>query len=139
MLRSCWIARRRGGMQHALPDNHNVMVGYTPSTGMIVQWKNCDTDEDCNGQRMLYSHSDDGRTWSSPPRILFPNMTTLGVPTTLEPGPPVYLNGRMYMAASPGFHNTTHDASAQGECVGMTGNVWYVCGCGGGGCFVVLA
>lgn len=60
-------------------DNHNVMVGYTPSTGMIVQWKNCDTDEDCNGQRMLYSHSTDGRTWSSPPRILFPNMTTPGV------------------------------------------------------------
>eukprot|EP00041_Stephanoeca_diplocostata_P013100 m.225866 g.225866 ORF g.225866 m.225866 type:complete len:213 (+) comp19217_c0_seq9:245-883(+) len=104
---------------HASPDtfgtyNHNVMVGYLLGTGMVVQWKNCAVDEDCNGQRMLYSFSADAKVWSEP-RVLFENMTTPSLQVTLEPGPPVYLNGNLYFASSPGFHNTTHDASAQGS------------------------
>ena len=38
-----------------------------------------------------------------------------GLQATMEPGPFVHVNGRMYAGASPGIHNTTHDSSAQGS------------------------
>ncbi len=95
--------------------NHNVMFDYSVGNGFFVQWKNCDTDEDCNGQRMLYAQSNDAQNWS-PAAVLFPNMTVPGGPAaTLEPAPPLRVNGRLYAGASPGFHNTTHDSSAQGS------------------------
>jgi hypothetical protein len=40
-----------------------VMFDYSLGHGFFLQWKNCQTDEDCNGQRMLYSTSEDARTW----------------------------------------------------------------------------
>lgn len=42
-------------------------------------------------------------------------MSTPFLAATLEPGPPIHINGRLYVAASPGIHNTTHDSSAQGS------------------------
>jgi hypothetical protein len=57
--------------------NHNVMFDYLVGHGFFLMWKNCMTDEDCNGQRMLYSTSPDAQTWSKP-TVLFPNMTTPG-------------------------------------------------------------
>jgi len=77
-------------------------------------WKNCQRDEDCNGQRILLSQSQDAMKWT-PPIVLFPNLTTPELAATLEPGPPVHLNGRLYMACSPGIHNSSHDSSAQGS------------------------
>ena len=94
--------------------NHNVMIDYLKDAGFVVQWKNCQRDEDCNGQRMLFSQSADAMAWTAP-LVLFPNMTAGGLAATLEPGPPIHIRGRMYMAASPGVHNTTHDSSAQGS------------------------
>jgi len=91
------------------------MFDFLASQGFFIQWKNCMTDEDCNGQRMLFSQSADGRKWS-PAEVLFPNMTVPGGPmATLEPAPPVHLRGHLYAGASPGFHNSTHDSSAQGS------------------------
>ena len=98
--------------------NHNVMAAYAEGSGFAVSWKNCQTDEDCNGQRMLISLSVNGTpgTWSKVPLLLFPNLTVDGGPqATMEPGPPVHINGRLYFAGSPGLHNTSHDASAQGS------------------------
>jgi len=63
---------------------------------------------------MLFSQSADAMAWTAP-LVLFPNMTAGGLAATLEPGPPIHIRGRMYMAASPGVHNTTHDSSAQGS------------------------
>jgi hypothetical protein len=94
--------------------NHNIMMDYLVGQGFFIQWKNCDTDEDCNGQRMLYSKSADAKTWSKA-QVLFPNMTTADLAATLEPGPAIHVNGKIYAAASPGVHNTTHDSSAQGS------------------------
>lgn len=93
--------------------NHNVMIDYLNGRFFML-WKNCQVDEDCNGQRILYSQSINGRNWTAP-QVMFPNMTTAKLAATLEPGPPIHLNGRLYAASSPGIHNTTHDSSAQGS------------------------
>ena len=69
-------------------------------------------DEDCDGQRILFSQSATGQQWTFP-AVLFPNMTTAGLQATMEPGPFIHVNGRLYAGASPGVHNTTHDSSAQ--------------------------
>ena len=91
------------------------MLDYSVGVGFTVMWKNCQIDEDCNGQRMLYSQSPDAENWSKA-AVLFPNLTVPGgTPATLEPGPPIHINGRVYFAVSPGVHNTTHDSSAQGS------------------------
>lgn len=94
--------------------NHNLMLDYLQGDGFFLMWKNCLTDEDCNGQRFLYSRSADARNWSVP-NVFLPNLTTPGHQLTLEPGPCIHVNGRLYCGGSPGFHNTTHDASAQGS------------------------
>jgi len=98
--------------------NHNVMFEYAVGLGgFFMQWKNCQTDEDCNGQRMLYTTSPDARAWA-PAAELFPNMTTPGLMLALEPGPPVRVGGRVYAAASPGVRpdaGNKHDVDAQGS------------------------
>jgi len=94
--------------------NHNVMFDYLLDDGFFLMWKNSMADEDSNGQRMLYSRSVDGRNWSVP-NVFLPNLTTLSLALTLEPGPCIHIRGRMYCGASPGFHNTSHDSSAQGS------------------------
>ena len=98
--------------------NHNVMAAYVDGSGFAVSWKNCQVDEDCNGQRMLIALSKDGTpgSWSKIPLLLFPNMSAHGGPPgTMEPGPPIHINGRLYFAGSPGVNNRTHDSSAQGS------------------------
>lgn len=75
--------------------NHNVKFDCLTGQGFFVQWKNCMTDEDCSGQRMLYSQNKDARCWVLA-EVLFP---TLAVPggarLTLEPAPPVHLIGQL--------------------------------------------
>merc|ERR1719183_3302339 len=73
-------------------------------------------DEDCNGQRLLYSRSPDGKNWTVP-KVLLPNLTTPGHALTLELGPCVHINGRRYCGGSPGFWQpgNPHDQSAQGS------------------------
>eukprot|EP01084_Bolivina_argentea_P186438 321369_1 len=44
--------------------NHAAMIGYHYNT-FTVLWKNCPKSEDCNGQRILYSQSEDSKNWST--------------------------------------------------------------------------
>ena len=46
------------------PARRQVMFDYTYGLGFLIQWKNCQVDEDCNGQRMLYSQSADASRWT---------------------------------------------------------------------------
>ena len=85
-----------------------------PGGGFIITWKNGMTDEDSNGQRLLYSRSANAVNWTVP-RVLVPNITTQGHPLTMEPGPCIHTRGRLYCGGSPGFHNKSHDSSAQGS------------------------
>jgi hypothetical protein len=85
--------------------NHAVMLGYHDGV-LLTAWKNGATTEDKNGQRILYSQSRDGLSWTSvdggTQNELFPNMTTPGKVAALFVGPPIVLNGRQYVGASPG-------------------------------------
>lgn len=84
--------------------NHAPMLGYD-GVRLFAAWKNDHEDEDSPGERVLYAQSDDGETWApasgTPPAVLFPNMSTPAHPAALFVGPPLYVNGRMYAAASP--------------------------------------
>ena len=113
------------GGKHPLPGsdagrigsyNHNVMIDFLVGDGggFVTVWKNGMTDEDSNGQRLLYSRSPDATNWTVP-NIFIPNITTPGHPLTMEPGPCIHARGRLYCGGSPGFHNTSHDSSAQGS------------------------
>ena len=82
--------------------------------GFVMMWKNGMADEDSNGQRLLYSRSADAKNWTVP-NIFIPNITTYGHPLTMEPGPCIHARWRLYCGGSPGFHNTSHDSSAQGS------------------------
>eukprot|EP01084_Bolivina_argentea_P050634 93129_1 len=93
--------------------NHASMIGY--HNGVItVLWKNCQKDEDCNGQRILYSQSNDGRNFTFP-RVAFTNLTVPDQPTGMFVGPPIIINNRQYIGASPGPYNESHDQTAQGS------------------------
>ena len=85
--------------------NHAVMIGYHDGV-LLLAWKNGATTEDKNGQRILYSQSRDGVSWTSidggPQNELFPNMTTAEKVAALFVGPPIIINGRQYVGASPG-------------------------------------
>ena len=80
------------------------MLGYD-GVRLIAAWKNDLEDEDSPGERILYSQSTDGIVWTpsvnDAPATLFPNMSTTSTPSALFVGPPVYIEGRMYMASSP--------------------------------------
>ena len=93
------------------------------------------------GQRFLYARSADAVNWTvrqalamfparfksqllcremgrvckclQTPNVFLPNLTTPGHQLTLEPGPCIHARGRLYCGGSPGFHNTSHDSSAQ--------------------------
>ena len=69
----------------------------------LASWKNSPVDEDQPGQRVLFSQSKDGVTWSGTngSNILFPNMSTGANPAALFAEPALYINGRTYAAASP--------------------------------------
>jgi hypothetical protein len=66
--------------------NHNVMFDYLSGDGFFLMWKNGMTDEDSNGQRLLYARSPDASNWTVP-SVFLPNLTTTGQQLTLEPGP----------------------------------------------------
>ena len=72
---------------------------------LLAWWKNSPKDEDQPGQRVLYSQSMDGVTWSpgpdDQPQVLFPNMSTNAHPAALFAEPMLHISGRYYAAASP--------------------------------------
>ena len=72
---------------------------------LFASWKNTHEDEDAPGERILFSQSVDGLHWTpsvnDPPATLFPNMSTAATPSALFVGPPLFVSGRMYAAASP--------------------------------------
>jgi hypothetical protein len=65
-------------------------------------WKCSPRDEDQAGQRVLYSHSSDGRAWTPTDGTneAFPNMSTTAKPAALFAEPFLHINGRVYAAAS---------------------------------------
>jgi hypothetical protein len=69
---------------------------------ITAYWKNGVTSEDQPGQRVLYSQSTDGLTWtpSGGTNILFPNVSTNANPAHLFAEPSLHINGRLYLAAS---------------------------------------
>ena len=91
---------------HAVPSvgtyNHAVMLDWYDSF-FLLTWKNSPRDEDEAGQRILYSTSVDGSTWSATDgrNIMFPNISTSATPAALFAGPAAILNGRRYASASP--------------------------------------
>ncbi|KAA0158338.1 hypothetical protein FNF31_05023 [Cafeteria roenbergensis] len=82
--------------------NHAAMI-LLHDDQLLVTWKNGVRDEDSPGQRVMYSQSTDGVTWtpSDGSNIMFPNMSTAANPAHLFAGPPIVLNGRVYASASP--------------------------------------
>lgn len=84
--------------------NHAPMIGFDGAR-LFAAWKNDHEDEDSPGERVLFAQSEDGVHWEpsleESPRVLFPNMSTNAVPAALFVGPPLYVDGRMYAAASP--------------------------------------
>lgn len=84
--------------------NHAAMIQYFEDV-LIASWKNSPQDEDAPGQRILWSFSRDGTTWTqqSPGSVasLFPNMSTTANPAHLFAEPFLVLNGHLYAAASP--------------------------------------
>lgn len=84
--------------------NHAPMLGYDGAR-LFAARKNDLEDEDSPGERILYAQSVDGVAWvpgaDEPPAVLFPNMSTTQTPAALFVGPPLYVDGRMYAAASP--------------------------------------
>lgn len=87
--------------------NHAAMIDYHNGQ-FIVAWKNGPETEDKSGQRILYSQSTDGSTWTPvnndtlKDSILFPSTSTPGREGAMFVGPPIIINGRVYVGASPG-------------------------------------
>jgi len=87
--------------------NHAAMITYGAEANdpplFTLSWKNSPVNEDSPGQRILYSQSFDGLTWTPTDghNILFPNMSTNSNPAALFAEPFLYINGRLYGAASP--------------------------------------
>merc|ERR1712232_142429 len=89
--------------------NHASMITYFQGS-IFVSWKNAPKKEDTPGQRVLYSMSSDGFTWSSA-EVLFPNMSSSANPSAQFAGPFAVLNGRLYASATPAI---IADGDAQG-------------------------
>jgi len=89
--------------------NHASMIAFgsetkDPTPLFTVSWKNSPKDEDSPGQRIVYSQSYDGISWTATntgTNILFPNMSTTNNPAALFGGPFIWLNGHLYASASP--------------------------------------
>ena len=83
--------------------NHGAMIALGPGLAMLtLSWKNGvgESHEDAPGQRVRYSQSADGTTWT-PPAVLFPSLNTSALPVALFAGPFALLNGRLYASATP--------------------------------------
>eukprot|EP00040_Diaphanoeca_grandis_P018939 m.99701 g.99701 ORF g.99701 m.99701 type:complete len:474 (+) comp27180_c1_seq2:174-1595(+) len=85
--------------------NHAAMIDYFNGT-FFLAWKNGPESEDKDGQRILFSQSRDGLNWSTISNdrdfVLFPSLTTKKQECAMFVGPPIRLNGRQYVGASPG-------------------------------------
>jgi hypothetical protein len=83
--------------------NHAAMIDYHHGI-FLIAWKNGAESEDKSGQRILYAQSTDGATFTKTDgkNILFPSMTTSSHAGAMFVGPPIHLNGRQYVGASPG-------------------------------------
>ena len=83
--------------------NHGAMLAYHEGA-VTVAWKNGEgtLPEDAPGQRVRYTQTTDGRSWT-PPALLFPSLSTAELPTALFAGPFAVLNGRLYASATPGL------------------------------------
>jgi hypothetical protein len=81
--------------------NHGAMLHYADGL-LTVSWKNGvgQQGEDAAGQRVRYSQSTDGLSWS-PSALLFPSLNTSALPVALFAGPFAVLNGRLYASATP--------------------------------------
>jgi hypothetical protein len=88
--------------------NHAAMIDFHGGNFMLT-WKNSPLNEDSPGQRVLYSFSSDGKTWTRTDgtNVLFPGVndsqssTAFGKRAPLFGGPTVLLRGRRYASASP--------------------------------------
>ena len=66
----------------------------------VLSWKNSPSDEDEDGQRVLWATSKDASTWSAP-QVLFPNISAgHACPAAWWAAPWLELNGSIYAAAS---------------------------------------
>jgi hypothetical protein len=88
--------------------NHAAMLTYGGEEGdaplFTLSWKNSPVDEDEPGQRVLYSQSTSGATWTptdGKTNILFPNISSNRAPAALFAGPFAWVGGRLYASASP--------------------------------------
>ena len=96
--------------------NHGAMLHY--SNGLLTAaWKNGvgTAGEDKPGQRVRYSQSSDGATWT-PSALLFPSLSTAALPVALFAGPFAVLNGRLYASATPAVI-ATGDAQGSQFCL----------------------
>lgn len=82
--------------------NHAAMIGLANNT-ITISWKNGigSNGEDAPGQRVKYSQSLDGVSWSAP-AVLFPNMSSPANPATQMAGPFAMVNGHLYASSTPG-------------------------------------
>lgn len=97
--------------------NHGAMITYGPGPLITLSWKNGvgESTEDATGQRVKYSQSADGNTWTAP-TTLFPSMNTSALPVALFAGPFALLNGRVYASATPAVI-ATGDAQGSQFCL----------------------
>ena len=95
--------------------NHAAMLQYFDAA-IHLSWKNAPEEEDTPGQRVLYSSSSDGTSWSKA-QVLFPNMSTDTTPVAQFAGPFATLNGHLYASATPAI---IADGDAQGRCFRLT-------------------
>ena len=89
--------------------NHAAMLQYFRGA-IHISWKNAPESEDTPGQRVLYSYSTDGVSWSKA-ELLFPNMSSEALPAAQFAGPFATLNGRLYASSTPAV---IADGDAQG-------------------------
>lgn len=91
---------------HAVPDigtyNHAVMMDWYDGN-FLLTWKIGAVNEDDPGQRILWSQSTDGVTWTPTDGTneMFPNVSTSSNPAALFAGPTAILNGHRYATATP--------------------------------------
>jgi hypothetical protein len=80
------------------------MIDYHDGV-FLAMWKNGPESEDKDGQRILYSQSSDGETWSATNgnNVMFPSLSTNEQASAMFIGPPIKINGRVYVGASPGI------------------------------------
>ena len=80
--------------------NHGAMLAYHDSL-LHLAWKNGvnASGEDAPGQRVRFSQSADGITWS-PSAIIFPSLSTPALPVALFAGPFAVVKGHLYASAS---------------------------------------